>query len=62
MQKFDIATLEDGDLVTIHGKVAFGGSQWSVIHIFRFQEGRIIEEWEVSQEVLRDSPNENGIF
>lgn len=57
-----LRSLEDGDLVTIHGKVTLGDSQWSVIHIFRFSEDLIIESWEASQEVLKDSPNENGIF
>lgn len=55
--------LEDGNLVAIHGKVTLSpDSHWSVIHIFRFEDDLIIEEWEASQEVLKDSPNENGIF
>ncbi len=55
--------LEDGNLVAIHGKVTLSpDSQWSVIHIFRFEDDLIIEEWEASQEVLKDSPNENGVF
>jgi predicted SnoaL-like aldol condensation-catalyzing enzyme len=58
-----LRTLEDGDLVAVHGKVkGVFNSDWSVIHIFRFKDGKIIEEWEASQEVLKDSPNENGIF
>lgn len=58
-----LRVLEDGDLVAIHGKVTlFSDSQWSVIHIFRFEGDLIIEEWEASQEMLKDSPNENGIF
>ena len=55
--------LEDGDLVAVHGKVKLSAdSQWSVIHIFRFEKNKIIEAWEASQEVLKDSPNENGLF
>jgi predicted SnoaL-like aldol condensation-catalyzing enzyme len=55
--------LEDGDLVAVHGKVTLSPeSQWSVIHIFRFEDDLIVEAWEASQEVLKDSPNENGIF
>jgi predicted SnoaL-like aldol condensation-catalyzing enzyme len=58
-----LRVLEDGDLVAVHGKVILSpDSQWSVIHIFRFQDDKIIESWEASQEVLKDSPNENGIF
>jgi predicted SnoaL-like aldol condensation-catalyzing enzyme len=55
--------LEDGDLVAIHGKVKLSpDSEWSVIHIFRFEGGKIIELWEASQEAVKDSPNENGMF
>jgi len=57
-----LRALAEGDLVAIHGKVTFGSSQWSVIHIFRFREDKIIEEWEASQQALGDSPNANGIF
>ncbi|MBN1221640.1 MAG: nuclear transport factor 2 family protein [Candidatus Aminicenantes bacterium] len=55
--------LEDGNLVAVHGKVMLAqDSEWSVIHIFRFNDDLIIEAWEASQQVLKDSPNENGIF
>ena len=58
-----IRTLEDGDLVAVHGKVSnVFGKDWSVIHIFNFKDAKIIEEWEASQEDIKDSPNENGIF
>lgn len=58
-----LRVLEDGNLVAVHGKVTLSPeSRWSVIHIFRFENDLIIEEWEASQEVLKDSPNENGIF
>jgi predicted SnoaL-like aldol condensation-catalyzing enzyme len=58
-----LRVLEDGDLVAVHGKVILSPeAQWSVIHIFRFEGDKIIESWEASQEVIKDSPNENGIF
>ena len=58
-----LRVLEDRDLVAVHGKVKLSpDSQWSVIHIFRFENNQIIELWEASQEVLKDSPNENGLF
>ena len=58
-----LRALEDGALVAVHGKVTFApDQQWSVIHIFRFEDGKIIESWEASQEALKDFPNENGIF
>jgi predicted SnoaL-like aldol condensation-catalyzing enzyme len=58
-----LRVLEDGNLVAIHGKVVLSqDSQWSVMHIFRFEDDKIIESWEASQQVLKDSPNENGLF
>ena len=58
-----IRSLEDGNLVAVHGKVTLAPDKiFSVIHIFRFEGDKIIEEWEASQQLLKDSPNENGIF
>jgi predicted SnoaL-like aldol condensation-catalyzing enzyme len=54
--------LEDGDFVAVHGKVVLGSKIFGVIHLFRFKDGTIIESWEASQEELKDSPNENGLF
>jgi predicted SnoaL-like aldol condensation-catalyzing enzyme len=58
-----LRAVAEGNLVAIHGRVALRPDfQWSVIHIFRFEGDLIIEEWEASQEVPEESPNENGIF
>jgi predicted SnoaL-like aldol condensation-catalyzing enzyme len=57
-----IHALEDGDLVAVHGKVTLAPKVFGVIHIFRFEGHKIIESWEASQEELKDSPNENGLF
>ena len=58
-----LRVLQDGNLVAVHGKVTLSPkSRWSVIHIFRFEQNLIMELWEASQEVLNDSPNENGLF
>ena len=59
-----LRALEDGDLVAVHGRVRLKpSSPWIVlIHIYRFKDNQIIEEWEAGQEVPQDSPNENGVF
>lgn len=57
-----LRVLEDGALTTVHGKVVFGDSIYSVIHIFRFQDGLIAEAWEASQELVKESPNQHGLF
>ena len=58
-----LRSLEEGDLVAVHGKVTnVHAKTWSVIHIMRFEGEKIIEMWEASQEEIEDSPNEYGIF
>lgn len=58
-----LRTLEDGDLVAVHSKVSLDADRlFGVIHIFRFEGELIVEAWEGAQEVLKDSPNEHGIF
>jgi predicted SnoaL-like aldol condensation-catalyzing enzyme len=34
----------------------------AVVHIFRFQDGKIVEMWDTGQAIPEDSPNENGMF
>lgn len=58
-----LRSLEDGNLVTIHGKVSgVFNKSLAVIHIFRFDGDKIIESWEASQENIDSSPNTHGIF
>jgi predicted SnoaL-like aldol condensation-catalyzing enzyme len=59
-----VRTFEDGDFVVVHGKVRLKPEmpEITLIHIFRFWDDLIIEEWEAAQEVPQESPNENGMF
>lgn len=34
----------------------------AVVHLFRFSEGRIVELWDVGQDIPEVSVNENGMF
>lgn len=56
--------LEDGDLVAVHARVRMKPGHYGIglVHIFRFEGGRIAELWDLGQEVPEDSPNENGMF
>lgn len=57
-----ILALEEKEYVAIHGKVVLTPKVYGVIHLFRFEQDKIIESWEASQEELGNSPNENGLF
>jgi len=56
--------LRDGDEVAVYSHVRQRADDpgWAVAHIFRFEYGRIVEMWDVGQEVPRESPNEHGAF
>ena len=69
-QKFSNTTLEvqhvfeEDDLVAVHSRVTHSADtpEIAVVHIFRFEKGRIAELWDVGMEAPKDSPNENGMF
>lgn len=56
--------LEDGDLVAVHSHVrpAPDSLGYVVMHIFRFEAGKIAELWDFGQAVPEDMLNENGMF
>ncbi|MFT4415481.1 nuclear transport factor 2 family protein [Fredinandcohnia humi] len=56
--------IQEGNTVAVHSHVRqnpddLGGA---VVHIFRFQDDKIVELWDIGQPIPEDSPNENGIF
>ena len=56
---------EDGDTVITHSMVSpqnAKASDIAVVHIFRFEQGRIAELWDLAQPISKDSPNEHGMF
>jgi predicted SnoaL-like aldol condensation-catalyzing enzyme len=62
---FDIKhALEDGDLVAVHShlRMRAGEPGFAVVHLFRFDDDRIIEMWDIAQAVPEISPNKNGMF
>lgn len=58
-----LRTLEDGPLVAVHSFVRHkpGDRGAVVVHIFRFVNDRIVELWDVGQEVPAESVNINGV-
>ncbi|MBI3231891.1 MAG: nuclear transport factor 2 family protein [Candidatus Doudnabacteria bacterium] len=57
-------TITEGDLVAVHSHVVLdpGKTGLAVVHLFRFQDGKIVEMWDCGQAILADSPNNDGMF
>ena len=56
--------IAEGDLVVVHSHVRLKPNVpgVAVVHIFRFENGRIVELWDVAQPVPETSPNQYGVF
>lgn len=56
--------LHDGDLVAVHARVRHKprNRDAAVVHILRFHGDRIVEMWDVGQEMPENSPNKYGMF
>ncbi len=54
----------DGDHVTVHYHVRRfpGDLGWAVIDIFRVEDGKVKEHWDVMQDVVEGGPNPNSPF
>ncbi len=59
--------LGDGDLVAVHtellnSKSKPGEGGLRQIHLFRFEGEKIVEYWDITQQVLPSMPNASGAF
>ncbi|HSC15518.1 MAG TPA: nuclear transport factor 2 family protein [Gammaproteobacteria bacterium] len=56
--------LQDGDYVAVHSHIRQHAQDRgvSVVHLFRFDDGRIVELWDVGQAIPPESPNQHGMF
>jgi|SRR5450432_132266 predicted SnoaL-like aldol condensation-catalyzing enzyme len=52
----------DGNLVYIHTKSKMGNKTFSVLDIFRVENGKIAEHWDILQEVPAKSANTHPMF
>lgn len=52
----------DGDLVWLHLRSKTTGTDRAIVDIFRVENGKIAEHWDVVQQVPEKSANENTMF
>ena len=58
-------TIEEGDLVFVHCHYKFGNGDEqgkAIAEIFRAEDGKLVEHWDVIQDVPDKFANQNGMF
>ena len=64
-KKLDVqVALQDGNYVAVHSRLRrpAGEPEISVVHLFRFEKGRIAELWDIAQVAPKEILNEYGMF
>ncbi len=64
-KSFEVKQVIDGGdrIATLsHLTRADGGVEYAVVHVCRIVDGRIVELWDLGQEIPEDSPNALGMF
>ncbi len=56
--------LQDDDEVAVFSRIRQKPEDigFAVVHIFRFEDDRIVELWDIGQAIPKDSVNENGML
>jgi len=56
--------IAEGEFVVTHSHVKQKPDDRgaAVVHIFRFENGKIVELWDLGQPVPQESPNQYGMF
>ena len=59
-----LRALQDGPLVAVHSRVRLtsAGPAIALTHWFRFEDGRIVEMWDIGQAEPEQMVNQNGMF
>ncbi len=57
-------TIESDNRVMVYSHLvrSEGDMEMAIVHILRFADKRIVEMWDIGQEIPKDSPNQLGMF
>ncbi|MFC3552262.1 nuclear transport factor 2 family protein [Lysobacter cavernae] len=54
--------VDSGDRVAVFSHLYQTNQEYAVVHILRFERSKIVEMWDIGQEIPKDSPNALGMF
>lgn len=64
-KRFDVLrAIAEGDLVAVHSRLRLSDErpEMAVVHVLRFEHGRIAELWDIGQAVPAECVNVHGMF
>ncbi len=53
---------QDRVITYSHVQISVSAMEIAVFHMFRFENGKIAELWDVGQQIGKESPNQRGLF
>ena len=56
--------IADGDMVVTHSQLELtpDGPAWALADFFRLEDGKVVEHWDVIQDIPETAVNANGMF
>jgi len=54
--------IAEENMVATHALITLGEKRLAVVHFLRFENGKIVEMWDVGQEIPKELPNKDGAF
>jgi predicted SnoaL-like aldol condensation-catalyzing enzyme len=60
-----VRTIAEGPYVAVHSRLLRGDGDtpgYATVHIFRVEDGKVEELWDIAQEIPAESPNQFGMF
>jgi predicted SnoaL-like aldol condensation-catalyzing enzyme len=64
-KKFTVKhVLGDGNMVSVHSHLVLklGELELATTHLLRFENGKIVEFWDLAMPIPKDLPNKDGMF
>jgi predicted SnoaL-like aldol condensation-catalyzing enzyme len=52
--------IAEGTMAAVHSRLHLGDKQIAVVHLFKIENEKIVEMWDVGQEIPKELPNEDG--
>ena len=57
-----VRSVAEGNMVVLHSRLPIGGKEYAIADFYRVEGGKIVEHWDVLQEMLPSETNPHPYF